>query len=232
MWSLFLFSFFPSASLARSLLLRLATHLLTTQLCAVGVLCCASVLLALRSHVRSCYLVWRRAGVLTNFVIFFSSSSSCVPLLFSFLFFLLLLLLLLLLLHPPPSSSSSLYFFLSFLVFLLLRSSSSSFHFIFLASAPFSPAALSLLPSLVRSRVMLFSRSALAPLPLFPQPSFRSRDLCCALGVEACRCLNESRWGEEAVVLSRPPRERGIGWIGGGKRAQGDVPSGAWPSRD
>ena len=62
-------------------------------------------------------------------------------------------------------------------------------------------------PSLVRSRVMLFSRSALAPLPLFPQPSFRSRDLCCALGVEACRCLNESRWGEEAVVLSRPPRE-------------------------
>ena len=105
MWSLFLFSFFPSASLARSLLLRLATHLLTTQLCAVGVLCCASVLLALRSHVRSCYLVWRRAGVLTNFVIFFSSSSSCVPLLFSFLFFLLLLLLLLLL--PPPSTFSS-----------------------------------------------------------------------------------------------------------------------------
>jgi hypothetical protein len=109
MWSLFLFSFFPSASLARSLLPRLATHLLTTQLCAVGVLCCARVLLALRSHVRSCYLVWRRAGVLTNFVIFFSSSSSCVPLLFSFLFFLLLLLLLLL--HPPPSSSSSLLLF-------------------------------------------------------------------------------------------------------------------------
>ena len=126
MWSLFLFSFFPSASLARSLLLRLATHLLTTQLCAVGVLCCTRVLLALRSHVRSCYLVWRRAGVLTNVVIFFSSSSFCVPLLFSFLFFLLLLLLLLLLLHPPPSSSSSLYFFLSFLVFLLLLSSSSS----------------------------------------------------------------------------------------------------------